>query len=1309
MKNSILLFVLTSMLFGVVQAQVWDFTQKQPDWDIVSNMRVQQTEEGLLLDIFGYDSYIGNKKADIDPKKYQCIRITYKALELPEGTTKGEFFFAGNTKPNYVHSFYFHIPSLKKDGKWNVITLNLADEPRLQSAWVDNGNLDKFRLDMLNQFPAKILLKSVELLPPLPPMIVGIQDTTAPQGFFFPKDYFFDGEAKVRLNAGRYALWFRGVAKDNFAWDECIRVRNAPFTRNVKHVSSLWHCLGFVEAGGDSPVVLEISSDGLEAMSGLVLTTFSGDVQDRDHRIPLEVVPDLKEPLKPVSTLLFDKHAPYWGGKMVAVRGCEELEGTSFVRKDFVVEDLPSKALLQVVADDSIRQVWLNGNPLPIDGEWSTSWKEPSSVDVTKLLAKGDNILAVEYNNGGSVGGVLLDLQMMLEDGRVQRVVSDESCRGTYGTPVPGWQGGAVKLESLKAVSAVPGPPATPWTVVLPYIRLMPASVDSRVVGIRPSARSTPRNPSWDVTFQGEPRIVEGDIAFAHIVNENGGLVALKSGSVSGFSPSFGDGGQVTLTFGDFELPPLGYDLSLKLIVGLHNRKFAAYDPVDFTLPRETISEPPVPLRSVRVEDAGNGPRVLVNDKAFYPIFLSIFYDREETGLEGADSPVNVREFLAGGASNTWWIAPRKYDFTEIDNRIAKIIREYPNAYVAAWIWLCPPPWYAKAYPDRISRNNDGTRFDYYTATVTFSDPDYREDAKHAIDAFVKHCESLYSSRMIAYNLCGGVSLEWQGWGCHGLHAKKALADYSPSAKRDFLDYVAKRYPELKVSDLPSYEQRFSSTDTIFRDPVKDLVARIHDEFYSQSIADTICLLAQSAKGAMAANPKLVGCYYGYSFEYGNMSWCVNSSGHNAAATVVRSPHVDFLLSPPSYAIRAIGNTGGEMKPFGSIHHNGKFSMIEDDTRTNNTKATNYNQTINPDQTRQVTRRNWGMALAQKTPICHLPIVQGSDFGSPETRRDLAAVRQVGQEIFESDRQRGAQIAVVVDEKAWKNLEPVSTFDVNPRRRHYLYSHSGVATPSNQRGLRLTGNLTSLQRAELIRCGAATDWILMEDVPKLAGKYKLFIFLNAFEDSPAARLAFDAVKKNANGILVVYGAGFVGSDTVPDLAGMSRLLGMNVKLAQPGPLAIRIDDLSPQAFSRINETVFGTDASMDPRFAIDDTGAKALGRYVDCDEVALASKQLGMCKMTFCGSNALTPDLIAAIALDAGVHIYSYSNDPLFVGCGTLTIHTRTAGKKQFLFPESTDVVDMFTKQVLAKGVTEFSIDIPAFETRNFLLRQGAR
>ena len=88
----------------------------------------------------------------------------------------------------------------------------------------------------------------------------------------------------------------------------------------MKHVSSLWHCLGFVEAGGDSPVVLEMSSDGLEAMSGLVLTTFSGDVQDRDHRIPREVVPDLKEPLKPVSTLLFDKHAPYWGGKMVAVR-----------------------------------------------------------------------------------------------------------------------------------------------------------------------------------------------------------------------------------------------------------------------------------------------------------------------------------------------------------------------------------------------------------------------------------------------------------------------------------------------------------------------------------------------------------------------------------------------------------------------------------------------------------------------------------------------------------------------------------------------------------------------------------------------------------------------------------------------------------------------------------------------------------------------------------------------------------------------------------------------------------------------------
>ena len=75
----------------------------------------------LLPDIFGFDSYIGNKKADIDPQKYQ-YRITYKALELRRGRQRRAFFAKYEAELRAL--VLFHIPSLKKDGKWNVITLN---------------------------------------------------------------------------------------------------------------------------------------------------------------------------------------------------------------------------------------------------------------------------------------------------------------------------------------------------------------------------------------------------------------------------------------------------------------------------------------------------------------------------------------------------------------------------------------------------------------------------------------------------------------------------------------------------------------------------------------------------------------------------------------------------------------------------------------------------------------------------------------------------------------------------------------------------------------------------------------------------------------------------------------------------------------------------------------------------------------------------------------------------------------------------------------------------------------------------------
>ena len=62
--------------------------------------------------------------------------------------------------------------------------------------------------------------------------------------------------------------------------------------------------------------------------------------------------------------------------------------------------------------------------------------------------------------------------------------------------------------------------------------------------------------------------------------------------------------------------------------------------------------------------------------------------------------------------------------------------------------------------------------------------------------AFVRHIEqSPYASRILGYWVIGGVSAEWQGWGCHGSATEKHLMDYSKPAQEAFRAYLQAHYP----------------------------------------------------------------------------------------------------------------------------------------------------------------------------------------------------------------------------------------------------------------------------------------------------------------------------------------------------------------------------------------------------------------------------------------------------------------------------------------------------------------------------------
>jgi putative heme-binding domain-containing protein len=102
-------------------------------------------------------------------------------------------------------------------------------------------------------------------------------------------------------------------------------------------------------------------------------------------------------------------------------------------RKVFSVTGVKSAVLL-ITADDSY-EVFLNGSRI---GRGTPTGKL-DRYSVTARLARGRNVLAVKVKNSkGKTAGLAVSLQITLNDGKAQRIVTDATWR-TYLRPLPLW------------------------------------------------------------------------------------------------------------------------------------------------------------------------------------------------------------------------------------------------------------------------------------------------------------------------------------------------------------------------------------------------------------------------------------------------------------------------------------------------------------------------------------------------------------------------------------------------------------------------------------------------------------------------------------------------------------------------------------------------------------------------------------------------------------------------------------------------------------------------------------------------------
>lgn len=789
------------------------------------------------------------------------------------------------------------------------------------------------------------------------------------------------------------------------------------------------------------------------------------------------------------------------------------------------------------------------------------------------------------------------------------------------------------------------------------------------------------------VILQGEPWLEETEKLYVIIRDSQDRELYGRFGTFAELGAEFDEGGVARVALPDLKPFKYGTKCSGKLQVSVCGRMTAAGEwPV--ALGGEAVPGEPAVLR---IEPGAAGPTPLLNGTPFFFNCYTIhpyFPERTiPTGMEGEKSPFNVVACRVGGNSSSadWWKGPGEYDFTLLDWTLDSLLRDFPDAKLGLYVWCHPGLWYAEKYPERIARDENGKLCGgYYVSMVSFSDPAMQEDTLAAIRALVTHCEEYFGSKIVLYNLMGGATCEWQGWLSHSSH----FSDYSETSLEQFKKYAAER--GVEVDHIPTPEEQKASADGIFRDPAATALVRLYDRFYSESIARFIDRIAGTIKETSHGD-KLLGCYYGYHQEYSNIGYTVNRGGHNDTRFLLDSPNMDFFLSPQSYSVRYLGAPNADMKPYGAARLAGKFSVMEDDTRTHLLDECGYGQTINLEQTLTVLKRNAGMYLAHRMPMNELAEHGGDELDDPAIKEMYTHTVAAGQYIMEQQEPDPTEIAAVIDEKAIQFLAASQKINSTLENECYQYDYDGKLFLSPGRSFKpLYGELLGYQRFPLARIGAPVDVILLEDVVKTAGKYKVVIFLNSFADTPEVRAAYQALREKGVAVVTVYGAGFLTPKGV-SVESLSELVGMKATKVAPGTLQLAFPEGAK----------YGGDYAVETRFAVADPAAETLADYADGTAGAVARKGSSY----FYGGALVQPEFLREVARRQGVHIYLDTNDNLYAGAHLLSVHAVAKGEKSIRLPRKCTVEDVYSGETLGVSIDAFTVPMEAMETRVFLLR----
>lgn len=628
------------------------------------------------------------------------------------------------------------------------------------------------------------------------------------------------------------------------------------------------------------------------------------------------------------------------------------------------------------------------------------------------------------------------------------------------------------------------------------------------------------------------------------------------------------------------------------------------------------------------VKQLGGDPALFVNGKPVAPFFAVIGgLNRHDQHAEMGRAGIHLYSdwFGSSGASDLGHVAPDVYDYTEFDNYFSRALEADPDAYFLPHVGITPPMWWQQENSEELCLYADGVQ-----GPQSFASERWRKETAEDLRRLIQHLQSAsYADRIIGYIPFSGYSAEWQSWGLWQNH----LADYSEPAKRAWRKWLLNRYGEESLyanAEMPTPQERHTGKWGALRDPEAERTTIDYYLFLADLTADAIAHFARVVKQETNGR-SLCGTYYGYLTQHGPRQ---QDSSHLALAKVLRCNDLDFLMSPPLYTDRAVGQTGGFMSTTESVRLHGKLWLSEADYRTHLSEpGSGYGRTSTPKQTNAVLWREMGNVLTRRAAVSHYDMAGGWLTG-PEITSELGKMRDTVEASLTSRQPFHGDLAVVVDERSFAYLTAMHP---------------------------LTGSLVLQSIIQLPRVGVAWDFHLLDDLVSAdLPPHKMYLFLNAVMLDKTQRAAIRVCLEREGATAIwVYAAGLYDDDA----AGVEQirdLTGFTVHREAWGqPL---------QVVGADGTLLAGDKPEVDPVFVPDVTNAEQLGQLAGTDFAGLACKAMGKWTSVFCCAPRLLPDTLRRLARDAGCHVYLETGDALFVDNQFVCVHASTNGEKVLKF-----------------------------------------